>query len=119
MGAKRTLVAGVARWLSPAHRVLEHCRQSRGSVGCQWRPQQGHPVSLEDGGNDLSIWIGTAGNWPELLVELVSASWRVDDHDLAGLIGQVQEGMRDARRKVRKPAFIAVEDLVADPDLVP
>jgi hypothetical protein len=49
----------------------------------------------------------------------VPATGRVDDHDLAGLVGQVQECVRHARREVGEPALREAERLVADLNLEP
>src|SRR5690349_2220843 len=82
-------------WSSRFGRELQ-ARLSRDSVGIQGRAQQGHPMLLEDGRDGLAIGIGTARDRPELLVELVAAAGRVNHNDLAGLICQVQERVRDA-----------------------
>jgi hypothetical protein len=48
----------------------------------------------------------------------VSAAWCIHNNDLTRLIGQVQEGMGNLRRKIGKPAFLAVINLITNLDFV-
>ena len=61
---------------------------------------------LEDGRDDRSIWRPVPGSRSQLLVELVAAPGGVDDDDLGGLIRQVEEGVWDLGRQVRKAALV-------------
>jgi len=88
------------------------------SVGVQWRSQQRHAVSREHRRDGLRVGVAAPRDGPELLVELVPAARRVHHNNLARLIGQVQEGVRDPGREIGEATLLAAEDLVADPDLL-
>jgi hypothetical protein len=74
-------------------------------------------VLFEDGCDDGSVGGAVVGCGSEFFVEVVAAAGCVDDDDLARLIGQVQEGMREPGRQVGEAAFLELEGLVADLDL--
>src|SRR5207247_6173226 len=80
--------------------------------------QECHVVLREDRSQGFAIRGAGSGGRSELLIEPVSAPRRIDDDDLARFVGQVQEGVGYLRWQVGEPALVAVEDPVADPDLV-
>ncbi len=43
-------------------------------------------------------------------------AWRIDHNDLALLIGQVKEGMRQIGWEISKPPFIEAENFIPDSD---
>src|SRR5690242_5542015 len=49
----------------------------------------------------------------------MAAAWCVDDDDLAWLIGEIQECVRDLRRKIGEATFVAIEQGLANPNFEP
>ena len=90
--------------------------RSRLVSGELWAEQR-HAVLFEDGGDRGAIGSPVAGERPELFVELVAASWRVDNDDFARLVRQVQKRVRYARRQIGESALVAMKHLIADLDL--
>jgi hypothetical protein len=64
------------------------------------------------------VWCAVPHERAQLFVELVATARDVDDDDLARLVRQVEERMRDAWREVGEATFREVERLVADLDPV-
>src|SRR5690242_7796108 len=91
---------------------------SGASVGGEWRAQQRHVVLLEDRCDRGAVGRPAPGEGAQLLVELVAAAGGVDNDDLARVVGQVEESVRDARGEIGEASVLDVEYLGADLDLV-
>ncbi len=74
-------------------------------------------MPLEHLGDGLSISLSRSRERTEFLVELVSAAGHVDDQDLRHLIGQVEKGVGQFRRQIRKAAGFKNGGLVTATDL--
>src|SRR5689334_20192261 len=64
-------------------------------IKSQGRSQEAHVILLKDRSQDLGIGGATARKRSKLFVKLMAAPWCVHDDDLAWLIGDIEECVRD------------------------